>query len=97
VTETPLAGVPDWQDVYIERAASCGLTTAEQVVALSSTDRGTRSLSEQLGVSEETAAHLIDSAHSALPEATRLGLERPVDTREYGLGAVPPRDSDDAP
>ena len=90
MANTPLDTVPGWSTDHVARAKDAGITTAEQVVALSVTTNGVRSLSEQLHVSIEEAQRLVEAARTQLPSATLAELERPVNTSEYGLGAIRP-------
>jgi hypothetical protein len=94
MSDTPLEKVPGWSAEQIARAKESWLTTAEQVVALSATGRGVRSLAEQLGVSEAEAERLVESARAQLTPGARTAMEERVDTRDYGLGALRPRDED---
>ena len=68
------------------------ITTAEQVVALSATEAGVQSISEQLQVPEVEARRLVDLARSALSAEVRAQMEERVDTSNYGLGARRPSD-----
>jgi hypothetical protein len=73
-----------------------GINTAPEVVAVSATPRGVESLAKQLGISEENANSLVESAREVLTPAERSAMEEQVDTSEFGLGALPPRsDRDD--
>ena len=92
MADTPLTDVPGWTGKYVERAASAWITTADQVVGLSATPGGIRSLAEQLEVSEDEARRLVEAARATLSPAMRAELETPVDTSEYGLGALRPRE-----
>lgn len=94
MAETPLHDVPGWTEEYVERMARAWITTAEQVVALSATPGGPRSLAEQLGMSEDEARPLVEAARDALQPRVRAEMEQPVDPSEYGLG-VPLRPPDD--
>ena len=94
MADTPLDGVPGWTPEYVERLAKAWITSAEQVVALSATPGGVRSLAEQLGVSEDEARDLVEAARNTLQPTVRAEMEKPVDTSEYGLG-VPRRPPDD--
>lgn len=88
--ETPLEHVPGWSGDQVARLKEAWITTAEQVVALSATTHGLRSLAEQLDVTQEQARKLVDSAGSTLTSAVRAQLEKAVDTHDRGLGALPP-------
>lgn len=94
MADTPLTTVPGWTDEHIARLGKSWITTAEQVVALSATTGGIRSLSEQLEVSEDEAQRLVESARAKLPPATRAELDVAVDTSAYGLGVRRPREGD---
>ena len=89
---TPLEKIPEWSSTHIAKAKEAWITSAEQVVALAATTGGIRSLSEQLKLSEEKTRELIDSARQVLSPTERSKLEAKVDTREYGLGVLPPID-----
>ena len=93
MANTPLHEVPGWSQEHVRRLAQAWITTAEQVVALSATPGGLQSLAEQLGVSEDEARRLVDTARTALEPGVRAEMETPVDTSEYGLG-VPPGPGD---
>ena len=96
MSETPLDGVPGWSADQVARLRESWITTAEQVVALSATERGVRSLAEQLGVREDEARRLVESARAQLAPGVRAEMEQPVDTSEYGLGALrPPEGGED--
>ena len=94
MTDTPLESLPDWSEDLIARAKNAWITTAEQVVAVSATPRGIRSLAEQLDVPEDEARRLVDSGRGALSSAKRAQMEEVVDTSEYGLGALRPEDEE---
>ena len=94
MADTPLHDVPGWTEEHVGRLARAWITTAEQVVAVSSTPGGLRSIAEQLRVSEDEARRLVDAAREALEPRVRAELERPVDTSEYGLGVPLQRPGD---
>lgn len=94
MADTPLESVPGWSEDHISRLKNAWITTAEQVVALGATPRGIRSLSEQLGVSEREAFHLVGSARMQLPPEVLAEMESVVDPSEHGLGALDPDKSD---
>ena len=89
--DTQLEKVPGWSEDQVARMKKSWITTAEQVVALSATEGGLRSVSEQLKISEQEARRLVDSARLTLDPAVRAEMETPVDTSQYGLGVLPPR------
>ena len=94
MADTPLHDVPGWTQEHVERLAQAWITSAEQVVAVSATPGGLRSLAEQLGVSADDAQPLVEAARDSLQPGVRAEMEEPVDTSEYGLG-VPRRPPDD--
>ena len=94
MADTPLETVPGWSADFVARAKRSWVTTAEQVVALGATTRGIRSLAEQLNVPEDRARELFESARMTLTPAKRIEMEKAVDTSEYGLGVLPPKEED---
>jgi hypothetical protein len=94
MADTPIETVPGWSADLVARAKSSWVTTAEQVVAVGATTRGIRSLAEQLGVPEDRARELLESARMTLAPAKRAEMEKAVDTSEYGLGVLPPKGED---
>jgi hypothetical protein len=92
MSHTPLEKIPEWSPSHIAKAKEAWITSAEQVVALAATTGGIRSLSEQLNLSEEKTRELIKSAREVLSPTERDRLEEKVDTREFGLGVLPPID-----
>jgi hypothetical protein len=95
MADTPLESIPEWSEELVARAKESWITTAEQVVALSVTTSGLRSLAEQLQVSEEEARRLIEAARMQLTPAMREEMEEKVDTSEYGLGVRRPQNEDE--
>lgn len=93
MSDTLLEQVSDWSEYHVARAKESWITTAEQVVALAATAQGIRSLSEQLKISEEETRGLVESARKALSPAALTEMEKAVDTREYGLGVLPPEEN----
>jgi hypothetical protein len=92
--ETPLKEIKEWPGELVQRAEQSWLRTAEEIVAVSATPGGLRSLAEQLQVPEEEAARLVNIARAHLDPAVVEQLEQPADTRRYGLGALkPPSDT----
>ena len=75
MVDTPLRGVPGWTDEHVERLAQAWITTAEQVVAISATPGGLRSLAEQLAASEDEARPLVEAARNALQPTVRAEME----------------------
>jgi hypothetical protein len=95
VTDTPLKAVKGWTADQIARLNASWITTAEQVVALAATNDGLKSLSEQLHVSKAEAARLVDLARSSLSADVRAEMEQKVDTSNYGLGVIQPRNKEE--
>lgn len=94
MSETPLGELAGWSGDHVARMAEVGITNVEQVVAVSATAGGLQSIAEQLDVSVEEARRLVDLARADLPAALRAELDRRADTRELGLGAMPPEPDD---
>ena len=92
MSDTPLEAVAGWTAQHLSRMKAAWITTAEQLVALSATDDGLRSISEQLQVSQGEAKRLVELARSALAPDVRAQMEERVDTSNYGLGARRPSD-----
>jgi hypothetical protein len=90
--ETPLKEIKEWPEELVRRAEQSWLRTAEAIVAVSATPGGLGSLAEQLQVSEEETARLVNIARAHLDPAVVEQLEQPVDASTQGLGAVKPPD-----
>lgn len=88
--ETPLKEIKEWPEELVRRAEQSWLRTAEEIVAVSATPGGLRSLAEQLQVQEEEAAGLVSIARAHINPEVVERLEQPVDTRTQGRGAVKP-------
>lgn len=91
---TPLKQVPGWSDALVQKLAESWITTAEQVLATSATPGGVQTLASHLGVSEERMKQLVDAARASLSTEAARALEQPVDTSQFGLGALKPDDQD---
>lgn len=89
MADIPLEKVPNWSREQVARLQDLWITTAEQVVALGATRGGTHSLAEHLAVSDEEMQHLIAAARATLAPKVQTAMEKPGDTSEYGLGALP--------
>lgn len=91
MADTPLESVSGWSKAQVARLKKSWIMTAEQVVAVSATVDGVRSLAEQLNVSEAEVRRLVDAARVKLSPAVRTEMEKRVDTSEYGLGVLRPK------
>ncbi len=80
---------------YTSRLREVWITSAEQLVALAATTGGITSIAEQLRINEDRARQLVESARSALAPQVLREMDRPVDTSEYGLGALRPESHND--
>jgi hypothetical protein len=96
MADTPLEHVPGWSRDHVKRMKDAWITSAEQVVALSATQGGIRSLAEQLEVPEEEARGLVEAARNELSPSARAEAEEVIDTSNYGLGALHPKEDEDA-
>lgn len=83
-----VAGFPSQ---HLDRLAKYNITTAEEFVALTNTAEQANRVADLLGVSLDELKQLIALAKSSLPEAVRKEMEAPIDTSQYGLGALDPR------
>lgn len=90
MSETPLEQISNWSQDNISKAKESWITSAEQVVALAAIPTGVHSLSEQLGISEDETLELVNSARQALPPERLAEMDAPVDSRNRGLGVLPP-------
>jgi len=97
MNETHLKTLPGWTPRHIEKLAAAWIDSAEQVVAISATPGGLRSLADQLQVPEAEARQLIDQARAVLPSAKLVELDAASDLDERGLGALGPDDELDDP
>lgn len=88
--DTPLEQVPGWSADQVAQMKKSWITTAEQVVAISATSGGIRSLAEQLGVSEDKGRQLVAAARAQLTPDTRAEMEKSTDVEQRGLGVLPP-------
>jgi hypothetical protein len=87
---TPLATVPGWTKTHVDKLAANWITTAEQVVGMAANPQNLGALAQQLGVSHQQMQQLVEHARAALPPAAAAQLGKEVDTRSFGLGALPP-------
>ena len=72
MADTELHKVPGWSADQVARLAKSWINSAEQVVAISATSGGIKSIADQLKVPEEEAQRLVDLARAALaPEDAR--------------------------
>ena len=94
MADTELHKVPGWSADQVARLAKSWINSAEQVVAISATSGGIKSLAEQLKVSDEEALRLVDLARSVLSPEARAAMEQPFDSNERGLGALRPGKED---
>ena len=93
---TPLQQVPGISQDQVRRLASAWITTAEQVLAVGSTQSGIESLAEQANATRGEIVALLVAIRSMLPAEEREELETPPDTSDWGLGAREPAQEDDA-
>jgi chemotaxis response regulator CheB len=91
MADTPLEYVPGWSADQVAQMKKSWITTAEQVVAISATTGGIRSLAEQLRVSEDKSRQLVAAARAQLAPATRAEMEKGAEVDQRGLGVLPPR------
>jgi hypothetical protein len=94
-SDVPLVEIDEWPKDLVEKLNKIWLTTAEQVVATSATPDGLQALANHLGLPVKDTIPLIEAARSRLSPDLVKELESPVDTSEYGLGAIRPPDESD--
>jgi hypothetical protein len=88
--DTPLGTAPGWKKAYVDRLTPIAITSLEQVVGMGASAQGRKALAEQLGVSDQEMAKLLDSARATIPPSVAAELSQEADTRRFGLGALPP-------
>jgi hypothetical protein len=90
-----LDAVPGLTEREVDSLKRHWIVSADALVAAAATPGGLTSLADALDVSQSDAAHIVAAARAALPDDVAAALEAPVDTSEFGLGAVPaPRESE---
>lgn len=87
---TPLSNIIGWQKDLIEKLAECWITDAEQVIGISASPDSIQALAQQLDIPIEEMHHLINLTRASLSQSVARELEMVVDTRQFGLGALPP-------
>jgi len=97
VKDVPLEMIEGIPDELADKLKQLWITSAEQVVATGSTPGGTTALADHLGISEEEVADLIARARKQLSPEIAAEMETPVDTSEFGLGAIKPQKRRDEP
>jgi hypothetical protein len=91
VKDVPLDQVEGIPVELADKLKQLWITSAEQVVATGATPGGAAALADHLGVSETEVADLIARAREQLSPEIAVEMETPVDTSEYGLGAIRPQ------
>jgi hypothetical protein len=90
----PLEDVEEWPEEYVRKLKENWISTVEQVVAVSATPGGLRTLTRSLDVSEEEMRGLLAVARAHLSPEVAAQLEQPADVEQYGRGARRPRSAD---
>lgn len=88
--EVPLESIDEWPPELIDKLKQLWITSAAQVVAAGATPSGISALAEHLNISEDRLSSLIAAARSRLSPDVAAEMETPVDTSEYGTGALNP-------
>ena len=91
VKDVPLEKIAGIPVELADKLKQLWITSAEQVVATGSTPGGAAALADHLGVSETEVADLIARAREQLSPEIAAEMETPVDTSEFGLGAIRPQ------
>lgn len=89
--ETELSALPFWPPAAVQRLRDAWITTAEQVVAAAATTGGVTSLAEQAQVGEDEMRRLVTDTRDDVERVGESAPAGPIDTSEYGLGAMKPR------
>lgn len=87
----PLETVTGWPPALVRKLAQQWITTVEQIVAICARPEGIRTLATHLDIGEAELHQLVALARAHLPRSVVETLERPVDTRQFGLGARKPK------
>lgn len=90
VKDVPLESIDEWPPELVAKLKELWITSAEQVVAAGATASGISALAEHLNISEDQATRLIAAARSRLSPEVAAEMETPVDTSDYGIGAIKP-------
>jgi hypothetical protein len=85
-----LAQLEFWPADAVERLRGSWITTAEQLVGIAATSGGLSALVEQTELTEDQLRQLLELTRKRLSPDVRRRLSSPVDTSQFGLGALPP-------
>jgi hypothetical protein len=92
--QVPVDTVKEWPEDIVRRLKQSWITSVEEVLAISATPGGLRSLAQHLGVSEGEAQRLVAIAERYVtPDVAKRVTEPPAE--DYGLGALKPRSTKD--
>src|SRR4051812_16736222 len=91
---TPLDKLPGLPKKLLSDLKAAWITTAEQLLAATAATGGPETMAGHLGMAVTEFRRALAAAEAVIPEAERLHLKTPVDTRNYGLGGPPRREPD---
>ena len=92
--EIELSAMDVWPKDAIYALSKYWLTNVGQVIALGATPKGVEQISTVTGLDVDRVNSLLASTRATLSASELRALETPVDVRDQGLGALPPRDED---
>lgn len=88
--EIQLSALPEWDKNLIELLKEKWITTADQIIAICSSQEGLEQFAEYSGLSIVELQNLIDRTKSHFSSERLQELTRKIDTSKYGLGAREP-------
>jgi hypothetical protein len=91
-TETRLDDLVGASTPLRQTLKAAGIITAEQLLGSVAALGGSKKMAALLGVALPEFQRLFDAAKEAVPLSERARLSAPADTRDLGLGALPPVD-----
>lgn len=88
--ETPLRELPGVPAEIADALGAAWITTAEQLVAAAAALGDPAAMAEHLGLGADEFRRAVGAAEAAIAPDELARLKAPVDSREYGRGALPP-------
>ena len=86
----PLRQVNNFPETFITKLANLNVTTAEEFIALTTTNDKRNLVAHFLEVHLDDLLIAINSAKSSLPEDIVKIMESSIETSQYGTGALKP-------
>lgn len=88
---SPLSSLKGFPKRHLNKLAELNITTAEQFVSLANTGDKREKIARFLGLELDELTSLIELAKGSLTEDVIKEMEAPIDTTQYGLGALKPK------